>query len=110
MKPGQNFCFAFSFLLSASLISCGDNASVHQALRMAKNNRAELTKVLNHYKSQSEELKYEAARYLIRYMPYHYSYAGSYKQYCDTVDSILTLNKDPQSTNTQIATLLLQPN
>lgn len=103
MKPRQNLCFAFSFLLSASLISCGDNASVYQALRMAKNNRAELTKVLNHYKSQSEELKYEAARYLIRYMPYHYSYAGSYEQYCDTVDSILALNKDPQSTNTQIA-------
>lgn len=45
--------------------------STEQALSMAGENRKELEKVLEHYKNDS--LKLEAARYLVRNMPFHFS-------------------------------------
>lgn len=50
-------------------------------------------------KDKADSLKFKAAQYLIRYMPHHYSYAGSYEQYCNSVDSIIALKKDVDSTN-----------
>lgn len=46
------------------------------ALQLAEGNRSELEAVLNHYKDDS--LKYEAARFLIRNMPYHYGQKDYY--------------------------------
>lgn len=67
------------FLFCSLLYSCdstGDDANytVESALIVAGNNRAELEKVLRHY--QDDSLKYEAACYLIRYMPYHYGHTS----------------------------------
>ncbi|WP_255489195.1 transglutaminase-like domain-containing protein [Parabacteroides hominis] len=45
--------------------------SLEQALSMAGENQAELEKVLEYYKNDS--LKLEAARFLIRNMPFHFS-------------------------------------
>lgn len=44
---------------------------LEQALRLSASNRTALDAVLSHYKNDS--LKLEAARFLIRNMPYHYS-------------------------------------
>lgn len=61
---------------------------LEKALRLAKGNRAELEKVLRHY--QNDSLKLEAAKFLIRYMPGHYSYADtSICLYYNAVDSTL---------------------
>ena len=45
--------------------------SLEQALSMSGENQAELEKVLEYYKNDS--IKLEAARYLIRNMPFHFS-------------------------------------
>jgi hypothetical protein len=49
--------------------SCRKVDSFQQALQQAGSNRAELEKVLNHYRNDS--LKYKAACFLIENMPYH---------------------------------------
>lgn len=54
-----------------SACSYSSDEELRQALRVSGKNRAELEAVLNHYKNDS--LKLEAARFLIKYMPYHHS-------------------------------------
>lgn len=60
-------------LLFLSLISCNRNDSaLKQALKKAGNNKQELEKVLDFYKTDpADSLKYEAAVFLIENMPYH---------------------------------------
>lgn len=58
----------------------GDEQRLEQALQLAKANRPELEKVLEHYKDDKE--KWEAARFLIENMPGHFGYEG------DDVDSL----------------------
>lgn len=59
-------CFSFS---------CQKQKDPRQvALELAKENRAELENVLEHYKEDS--LKYKAACFLIENMPYHFYYKG----------------------------------
>ena len=48
---------------------------LEQALELAGSNRCELEKVLEHYADDS--LKLEAAKFLIRNMPGHYSYVDT---------------------------------
>ena len=65
----------------------GDEA-LERALRLAKGNRPELEKVLAHYEGDS--LKLEAAKFLIRHMPGHYSYADtSICLYYNAIDSAM---------------------
>ena len=65
----------FLFMILSILTSCAiqkiKGVSLEQALSMAGENRAELEKVLEYYKNDS--IKLEAARYLIRNMPFHFS-------------------------------------
>ncbi len=70
------------------------DASVEMALRYAGGNRPELEKVLEHYARMQpyDDQKYEAAVYLIKYMPGHRSMVGDYNAYYDVIDSLLTLN------------------
>ena len=64
---------------------------LEQALITARENRPELEKVLAHYvQSEADSLKYKAAVYLIKYMPYHYSLSGKYNDYCNAVDSAVS--------------------
>ncbi|HAC42055.1 MAG TPA: hypothetical protein DCE73_02440 [Paraprevotella xylaniphila] len=67
---------------------------LEEALEMAGENRTELEKVLAHYVGDS--LKLEAAKYLIRHMPGHYSQTdtAAFTPYYDAVDSLLTAMKD----------------
>ncbi len=66
-------CFLFMILslLASCTIQKTKGVSLEQALSMAGENRAELEKVLEHYKNDS--LKLDAARFLIRNMPFHFS-------------------------------------
>lgn len=56
------------------MLSCSPSykdIKLEQALQLAGRNRKTLENVLNHYKHDS--LKYQAASFLIKNMPYHYS-------------------------------------
>ncbi|MDR2057351.1 MAG: discoidin domain-containing protein, partial [Dysgonamonadaceae bacterium] len=62
-------------VLLSFCVSCEKEAdSLELALQFAGNNRPELEKVLKHYSSPADSLKYRAAEYLIRNIPYYYSY------------------------------------
>ena len=65
-------------------------ADVKRALILAGDNRAELEKVLNHYKaSRADSLKYRAAIFLISNMPHYYSCEGpSLDKFRDEFDRI----------------------
>ncbi len=67
----------YLFVLLIIAASCGNvktSERLEEALEMARDNRSELEQVLQHYADDS--LKWEAARFLIEHMPYHYSYEG----------------------------------
>lgn len=77
----KNFIIIFTLLL---FFSCSEkNEKLEFALQQARSNRAELEKILNHYKNDS--LKYQSAVFLIENMPY-YAYQESSK-----IDSIKNL-------------------
>ena len=74
----ERFCPLVFSLLCVLMLSCQkseDDILLEQALEMAGSNRTELQKVLGHYADDS--LKLEAAKFLIRYMPGHYSYVDT---------------------------------
>jgi len=84
-------------LLTLYITSCNiynEDKLLDEALELSGVNRFELEKVLDYYHDDS--LKYEAAKYLIRNMPGHYSYADTslIVKYSNCVDSILTCMKD----------------
>lgn len=95
----RNFPVLFhAFILSVVLFSaCGEKEfSLRWALRQAGDNRAELEKVLDHYRGDpADSLKYRAAAYLIANMPGHISYeAGLVDAFCDRVDSVMRIPMD----------------
>ena len=55
---------------TASLLSC--NRQVEAALDTAGANRAEMEKVLDYFKGHDDTLRYEAAVFLMKNMPYRY--------------------------------------
>lgn len=61
------------------LIACsyGCDSELDEALLRAGDNRGEMEKVLEHFKNDPDGLKYDAARFLIINMPYHYTYTGA---------------------------------
>lgn len=66
-----------SFIIAISIImlsACNDSMEV--SMRVAGNNRNEIESVLEHFKDEPNPLKYEAAKFLIENMPYHYTYNG----------------------------------
>ena len=80
----------FTFIISLLLLSCipAKERELLNALELAGDNRAELEKVLTHYKDDS--LKLEAACFLIRNMPLHNSYTvQSAEIYHQQIDSLL---------------------
>ena len=68
---------------SALFSSCAARLGVYDALRYAGENRIELQKVLNHYRTEyKDRQKLKAARFLIRNMPLHKSFeSGYYESY-----------------------------
>lgn len=66
-------------ILSCFMAACSQNRSggeLEQALKLSGENRNALEAVLDHYKHDS--LKYRAACFLIKNMPYHYSQEDYY--------------------------------
>ncbi len=86
-----------SIIITSIICSCQiaetDN-QLEYALELAKDNRQEMEKVLDHFSDDS--VKYEAAAFLIRNMPGHYSYADTtaITKYSHEVDSIVTAMRD----------------
>ncbi|MDR2683639.1 MAG: hypothetical protein LBB64_07210, partial [Dysgonamonadaceae bacterium] len=67
-------------MIAAGFASCSQRRmpALEEALRFAGENRAELEKVLDHYRADpSDSLKYKAAVFLIENMPGHYSYKNA---------------------------------
>ena len=67
--------YIFSIFLPFLAAACSPYpADVERALKLAGDNRAELEKVLEHYRKRPEDkLKLKAAYFLIANMPYHYT-------------------------------------
>lgn len=65
----------FVIAMSAHMLASCDG-DLQSALEHADDNRAELEKVLAHFKEDPDPLKYASARFLIENMGYYYSYDG----------------------------------
>lgn len=84
-------------LLIGMVFSCKKTPDhLKEALRFAGNNRPELEKVLQHYASPKDSLKYKAAVFLIENMPRHYSYTepNELTRYYDEIDTVYEKYKD----------------
>jgi len=75
-------------LTSYSLFSCNSRNYLEEALSIAGDNRAELERVLQHYKD--DPLKLKSAKFLIENMIAHYSYVeeNGLTSYYDKIDSL----------------------
>ena len=82
--------FIIVFLLSF-LSSCDSN--LENSLEYAGENRNELEKVLEHFKDDPNPLKYEAAKFLIKNMPYHNRCYGERAKVYD--DAYVAMAKEP---------------
>jgi len=67
----------FLIIFLGSTASCKRNVNLNYALKMAGNNKAQLTRVLEHYSKPADSLKRRAAEFLISNMPVHHGYYGS---------------------------------
>lgn len=85
----QCIILCFSCFLSCFSSCQRYDSQLEEALILAKENRGELEKALAFYEKDS--LKLEAAKFLIKNMPGHYSYreVDSVEKYYDAVDSVL---------------------
>ncbi len=77
MRIGYNInaYWVFGLMFALSIITACDT-DLRKSLDIAGDNRGEMEKVLSHFKDDPDPLKYEAAKFLISEMPYHYSYSG----------------------------------
>ena len=64
------FCMCFLSLFFFSCLHLHER-ELKFALKMAGANRFELESVINYYKSNGDKQKLEAAKYLIKNMPFH---------------------------------------
>lgn len=90
-----SLCFLLT--LTSCLKSSPNDVLLEQALAAAKDNRAELEKVLEYYSQDS--LKLEAAKFLIRNMPGHYSYRDTQlmERYYAQIEALLMRHKEDKS-------------
>lgn len=74
VRKVQTFVVCLTLL---AMHSCSDDsAMVDSALQIAGNNRTEMERVLMHFENEGDELKIEAARYMVTNMPFHSSPVG----------------------------------
>ena len=63
--------------------------TLSKAFRMAGENKRELREVVRYYKKTGNKDKVQAAKYLIKYMPYHRSYElTAYSSYCQELRAL----------------------
>lgn len=90
--------YRYSIIIFLMIISIGcqstQDKDLEIALCLAGKNRVQLEKVMNHYADDS--LKLEAAKFLIRNMPGHYSYEDTAKinRFYKSLDSLTMALKD----------------
>lgn len=73
IKTKAVFIFLFSLIISGDSLT--QNSRLESALQKAKNNRQELSSVLEHYsKEETDTLKFKATCFLIEHMQDHYTY------------------------------------
>lgn len=84
-------CSYFLFLMLI-VSSCTDYLEV--SMKVAEKNSCELKSVLEHFKNDSNPLKYEAAKFLIENMPYHKAYNGDNMQMLE--QAYITMAKSPR--------------
>lgn len=102
------FIYIIASMLMVSLLSCyrdesDDEIKLEEALDLAGNNRTELERVLTHYSSSKDSLKYKAAIFLIANMPGKYSKVfPNYLEYKTVFDTIACLNSDFEKTGRYI--------
>ena len=75
----------YAILMSCMLLCMACNRNLDRALQQAGDNRAEMEKVLAHFKDDPDPLKYRAAKFLIENMPYHYTYEGKAIEAYDSI-------------------------
>lgn len=74
----KQLAFIATILATAVSIGCSDYSPIASVLDSAGSNRSELEAVLDHYKTKDNNpQKLQAAEFLIKNMPAHYSYAGN---------------------------------
>ena len=82
----------FSFLLAVILLLSSCNDELNRSLDFSESNRPELEKVLEYFKDDPNPLKYKAAQFLIKNMPYHISYYGDGAKRFDDAYIIMAKN------------------
>lgn len=98
MKKGTLSIIIIGILIwTGCLMSC--DRIPEQALQQAGNNRAELEKVLAHFKDDPDPLKYRAAKFLIENMPYNFTYEGKAVEAYDS--AYLQMADEPLSERNQ---------
>lgn len=65
----------YILILALAFFSCSKySPEINKALKMAGENKAELIKVLEHFENQDNEEKLRSAEFLVKNLPYNYSY------------------------------------
>lgn len=78
------------YYIVAIICFCSCKKNINLALEQAGDNRTELEKVLTHFDSNKDMLKYEAAVYLIENMAYHYTYKGDHADAIDSAYNVMS--------------------
>lgn len=71
--------------------------SVKYALNSAGPNRNELESFLRYCTDKKDAEMIDAAKYLIRYMPYHQSYPESIYKFYDAIDSVIAVHSNDRT-------------
>ena len=82
MNYKRTLLYAGCAVMTLLLSSCDDG--IKKVLEQSGDNRSELEQALAHFEETTDELKTESAKFLIRNMPYNYTYDG---RYVDSIDS-----------------------
>ena len=69
---GKTFCFLCTIIIVTYSCTSKNDSSIEYA----GDNNVELQRVLDYFEDGSNPLKYEAAKFLIENMPYHYTFNG----------------------------------
>ena len=96
MKAKKRNIIIALLLSSLCFSACNQDKLLKITIERSGKNKAELEKVLEHYKNEPEKL--EAAKFLIRNMSVHVSYYGDEIEdfYRDTKNNVLSMNVSPE--------------
>lgn len=88
MKLIKHILFICNIIITLLLSSCDDG--IKRVLAEAGDNRGELEKVLAYFNDEQDDLKRSSANFLIRNMPYNYTYSGRFMDVLDSAYMIMS--------------------